>query len=510
MVIGPGAAPDGGLSRARHGRPRGHRVAPYLQGPASRGGRGAWRVAGRVLGAGLSLSLLLGSGYAWMNYRNLNAGLQRLGLTTGRSPVSATGGGARHDLDGPAQNILVAGNDDRTDMTDAEVRALDTGRDGGSLNTDTMMIIHIPAGAAKATLISLPRDAYVSIPGYGWNKLNAAYAFGYRHASGSTNTERAAGANLLIQTVQNLTGLTLDHFVQIDMVGFYRIALAVGGVPVNLCHAVNDTVAHNRAIGVGGGSGLVMAAGHHVLNAVQALAFVRQRHGLPGGDLDRTARQRYFLTAAFRQIASAGTLLNPSKLSALISAVDHSLYVDAGFDVPTLVRQMINLNANNITGKLLPFDHFWNSSPVGSVEMLNLAQIRQFIAQIIEPTPAVPNRLVAPSAVTVSVLNSGAVSGAAATNAALLRRIGFHATSGNGTTPTTLTTIEYPPGMQRQAATVARYLPGATVRAGQITTVTVLLGNDGLHVTTPQTKSTAASPPATPPTHKPIDAGCIN
>lgn len=454
----------------------------------------------------LSLTLLLGSGYLWMSYRSLNAGLQRLGIRTGHSPVSPTGGPAPHDLDGPAQNILIAGNDDRSDMTNAEVRALHTGRDGGSLNTDTMMIVHIPAGAAKATLISLPRDAYVNIPGYGMNKLNAAYAFGYHRAGGSTNAERAAGANLLIQTVQNLTGLTIDHFVQIDLVGFYRIALAVGGIPVNLCHAVDDTVAHNRAIGVGGGSGLVLSAGHHVLNAVQALGFVRQRHGLAGGDLDRTARQRYFLTAAFRKIASAGTLLDPSQLSALISAVDRSLYVDAGLDIPTLAQQLVNLNANNIAGRLLPFDHFWNNSPVGSVEVVDPRRVREFIAQIINPTPpSTPS--VAPASVTVSVLNSGAANGAATSNAVLLRRAGFRATAGDSSATTSATTIEFPAGMQRQAETVARYLPGSVVRSGPVSVVTVLLGSDGVHVTTPAATPTASAQPAR---HKPIDAGCIN
>ena len=91
-------------------------------------------------------------------------------------PVRSTAGQtAAPDIDGTAQNILVLGNDDRSDMTDAEVKALHTGRDGGSLNTDTMMIVHVPANGSKATLISFPRDAYVDIPGFRKNKLNAAY-----------------------------------------------------------------------------------------------------------------------------------------------------------------------------------------------------------------------------------------------------------------------------------------------------------------------------------------------
>ena len=126
-------------------------------------------------------------------------------------------------------------------MTAAEAKALHTGRTTGSLSTDTMMIVHIPADGSKATLISLPRDSYVDIPGYGKNKLNSAYAQAYNDASGDDDAKRAAGANVLIKTVTNLTGLTIDHYVQVGLLGFYRISNAIGGVTVNLCNAVDDS-----------------------------------------------------------------------------------------------------------------------------------------------------------------------------------------------------------------------------------------------------------------------------
>ena len=88
------------------------------------------------------------------------------------------------------QNLLIIGNDDRSGMTTAEVRELKVGRDGGSLNTDTMMIVHVPADGSRATLISLPRDSYVNIPGYGMNKINAAYAFGYNDTKGDLDQKR--------------------------------------------------------------------------------------------------------------------------------------------------------------------------------------------------------------------------------------------------------------------------------------------------------------------------------
>jgi LCP family protein required for cell wall assembly len=332
-------------------------------------------LATRVIATLLSLTILLASGYAWANYRKLDNGLRRLSIATGPQPSSATGG-ADTDIDGKDQNLLVIGNDDRSTMTDKEIHQLKTGRDGGSLATDTMIIVHVPADGSKATLISLPRDSYVKIPGYGTDKLNSAYASAYAAAKGSTDVKRAAGANLLIRTITNLTGLTIDHFLQVDLIGFYRISNALGGVTVNLCHAVDDPDY----------SHLVMSAGRHTIQGVQALEFVRQRHGLTNGDIDRTARQRYFLTAAFRKVASAGTLLNSRKLANLVSAVDKSVYVDRTFSLANLIKQMSNLRANNIVGNSIPYEGY-ATVDVGSVVIVNPAKVKVFVNKLIHAGP---------------------------------------------------------------------------------------------------------------------------
>ena len=111
----------------------------------------------------------------------------------------------------------------------------------------------------------------------------------------------------MVKTIQSLTGLTMDHFVSVDLLGFYRISNAIGGIPVNMCGAVQDTF-----------SGVNLHKGLNIVKGTQALAFVRQRHGLTNGDLDRVRRQQYFLTAAFRKVTSAGVLLNPFKLQHLL------------------------------------------------------------------------------------------------------------------------------------------------------------------------------------------------
>jgi LCP family protein required for cell wall assembly len=343
----------------------------------------AYRVVGRSLAALLSATLLVLAGYYWLTWRDLNNGLHRL-------PIDFRAGQSSNapDADGTDQNILVVGNDDRSNLSLKEARDLHVGLDGGSLNTDTMMIVHIPADGSKAQIVSLPRDAYVKIPGYGMNKLNAAYPDGYNSLKqgASSDARRTAGANLLIETIHNLTGLSIDHFVMVSLIGFVKISDSVGGVTINLCHAVDDSAAANRAAGMdGNGSGFKMSAGVHHISGVTALEFVRQRHFLPNGDLDRAARQRYFLTQAFSKIVSAGTLLNFGKLNSLAKAIDQSIYVDKGLDIVKLAQQVSNLDPTKIKGKLIPFEGFDNNSPVGDVEIVNPAKVKTFIDKLFHP-----------------------------------------------------------------------------------------------------------------------------
>ena len=482
----------------------------------------------KVVSAALSLLLIVYIGYLWTTVRGIND-VQRLNIGgLGGAPVSQPSGSPSVaplvDIDGQDQNILIVGNDDRSGMTDAQVNELKVGRDGGSLNTDTMMIVHVPADGSKATLISLPRDSYVDIPGYGMNRLNAAYSMAYRDASGSANAKRAAGAQKLIEVIKNLTGLTIDHFVQVSLLGFVNISDAIGGVQVNMCNAVNDTVSHNASIGLTGGSGLVLSKGRHTIQGVQALEFVRQREGLKHGDIDRTARQRYFLTAAFRAVASAGTLLDVGKLNNLINAVKKSIYVDQNLSMLELARQMSNLSANNIVGTVIPTDHYENVNLYGyesNVGIVIPTQVRAYVQKLVDgPTsPAYRNaKSGSPDDVTLTVRNQGSANGAAATATKTLRSAGFTATVDRTVATGTLasTTIEYPAGMESQAKTLAHYVPGAAVKQADVSGVTLILGADGVQATaTPPstTKSGSSASSASSATKKSktaIDATCIN
>ena len=338
-------------------------------------------LVGRFLAAAVSASLLLGFGYGWYEYRTLNTGLHRLHLANlGKQAPDAP---EDPQVNGKEQNILLVGLDSRDGLSRREQLRLSVGGDA-TMSTDTIMVLHVPADGSRATMISIPRDSFVDIPkGWAKNKINAAFADAYSDAAGTEDQKRAAGADLLLATVHKLTGLRIDHYVQIGFGGFYTIAKALGGISVNLCQATNDTHAYNVAHwGESFGSDFKMSAGKHHLTPVQVLQFVRQRHNLNGGDIARERRQQYFLKTAFNKIASAHVLLNPGKLHKLIKAVDGALYVDDHMNLLDLAKQLSDLSANKISGYTIPTEGGATVDVVGqqvSVLKVDPAQVRAFV-----------------------------------------------------------------------------------------------------------------------------------
>jgi LCP family protein required for cell wall assembly len=432
----------------------------------------------------LAIAVVVASGWAWWTWRGFKADIHR---------VDAVGGDAStrpaKDIDGKDQNILIVGNDDRDTATNKELKELGTTRDGGSLNTDTMMVMHVPANGRKATVIAIPRDSYVAIPGHGMGKINSAYSLGTNSAHG----DRAAGARLAVQTVQKLTGLTIDHFVQVDLIGFYRISNAIGGVQVNLCAPAKEA-----------NSGINLPAGISTIKGTQALAFVRQRYNFPDGlgDLDRIHRQQYFLSAVFRKLSSAGVLLNPFKLQDLLKAVSTSLSMDKTLDPLKLAEQLQNLSAGNLAFTTIPTDGFADTD-VGSVVVVHPAAVQKRVAQLVAQTnsssSSATTKTMPAGSVTVDVLNGSTVDGVATTNAAKLRALGFHIGAVGTTSSVASTVVRYPSGQQTQAATVAAHVPGATVQqSSSVHQVTLVLGEDGRSVvatsSAPAKPSTSSSP----------------
>ena len=282
-------------------------VPPPPAPPRKRTLREKFRI-GVVVASALVLAT---TGTAWGLYRDVTAGIVTTDVVVGDSS------------DG-AQNILLVGVDSRTDtkgnpLPDEVLRQLHAGPDTGVLNSDTIIVLHVPDGGGAAAAFSVPRDTYVDIPGYRADKINAAYpavsaltaeklvAEGGHSRQDVDAQSRQAGRTALVKSVEELTGLSIDHYAEINLLGFANLTQAVGGVDVCLRNATSDEL-----------SGADFAAGTTTLSGANALSFVRQRHGLPQGDLSRIRRQQVFLAAVAKKILSAGTLTDTGKLSALI------------------------------------------------------------------------------------------------------------------------------------------------------------------------------------------------
>ncbi|WP_434086221.1 LCP family protein [Nocardia sputorum] len=205
--------------------------------------------------------------------------------------------------DTPGTNWLLVGSDGRGGLTPEQEQELATGGEVGPERTDTIMLVHVPK-SGKTTLVSLPRDSYVSIPGQGKDKLNAAFAVG--------------GPALLVQTVEIATGLRIDHYAQIGFSGFASVVDTLGGIDVCVPKAIDDPLA-----------GIDLPAGCQRLNGPQALGFVRSR-ATALADLDRMNNQRIFMAALLKKATSGATLANPFKLWPLASDTAKSLKVDNG------------------------------------------------------------------------------------------------------------------------------------------------------------------------------------
>lgn len=358
---------------------------------SSRGRRIGVRVALGVVSA-----LVLGAtGYAWAQLSKLDHGLVTANVISPSGQVEDEDAMPGEPLK-VAQNVLLVGIDARTDaygnpLPQNVLDALHAGSgDDGGDTTDTMIVVHIPAGGAAATAISIPRDSYVDIAGgYGKHKINSAYSRGKNAAMSGLRAQGLSGAQLevaaneagaktAIQTIEKFTGLTINHYAAINLAGFDALSQAVGGVEVCLKAPVHDSY-----------SGADFAAGPQTLSGAQALAFVRQRHGLLNGDLDRIARQQAFLSGMAKKVLSAGTFTDVSKLSALVDAVQGSVVLDQGWDVLSFAQQLRGMSSGAIAFATIPVQSLSLATPYdGDAVKVDPAQVQQFVRTAIS-TPAV-------------------------------------------------------------------------------------------------------------------------
>ena len=286
----------------------------------------------------LSLGVVVISAFSWLGLGKVSGALARVDAFSGLD--------ARPDKPNKALNYLLVGSDTRAGLSKEQLKLLRVGstKTAAGARSDTMLLVHISKSRDKATIISIPRDSLVTIPEHvsslnkdkiipaAKGKINAAFAWG--------------GAPLLIETIENETGVRIDHYIEIGFAGFAGMVDALGGIEVCTKKDIDDP-----------GSHLVLAAGVHTLNGVEALKYVRTRDFDGMGDLGRMQRQQQFMSAVLRKVTSTGVLLNPIKLVNFFNAAIATVKTDSELDqsdLLTLAKQMKNLSASKVRTLTIP------------------------------------------------------------------------------------------------------------------------------------------------------------
>jgi LCP family protein required for cell wall assembly len=464
-----GLPKSGAGLRTQWGRSRSRRIA---------GGTGYF------LNCVVSLVVLVASGFAYVAVRELGSI-----------------GGSNAIISGPSigtQNILLMGIESRRywngdilppsilDQLHAGSAAAVAGGVGGN-DTNTLILIHIPAGGQKAVGFSIPRDDWVqfadTVGPEQQGKIDQAYgvSLNYREqqieaADPHISQDRLAilgneaGQAAAVATVEQLTGVHIDHFAAVNLYGFYELAKVLGGVEVCLRHAVHDV-----------NSGANFRAGYQHLDASQALAFVRQRDGLPNGDLDRTHRQQAFLDSVMHELRADGMLDDLTKVQALITVARQYVITDAGWNLLDFAAQMRDLTSANLVFRTLPIEGY-QTIDGQDANLVDPAYIKQIVhaafAATTPPANPAPHHAALQMKTTVDVLNGGETTGLARRVSTALARTGYAAGAVGNTALRPGTTVMYGAGASASAKKIGALfgvvaVPGAGMRPGH---VEILLG----------------------------------
>jgi LCP family protein required for cell wall assembly len=471
----------------------GGRRAAGSGGPASR----TRRILGRhpvvsVLAILATLTITFVSLTAYAAYRNVYDSIHHVTVTSGEL------GKRPPKLDG-SQNILIIGSDSRSGTHGKYGRGIQGSR------SDTSMLLHIPPTHTGAIVISFPRDTMVPIyscqgdgqghPGQqaqpgGVEQLNWTFSNG--------------GAACLWRTLEQVTRIHIDHFVQVDFSGFKSIVNDVGGVPVCLPFAIRDPA-----------SKLNLPAGKSVVHGDQALAFVRERHIGLGSDLQRINRQQIFLASLAQKIKQSSSLSDPTKLYNMVHDIASALTTDSGLsltDMYAIANSLKGLSTKALQFIMAPVVPY-PANPASQVEFSQPSADRLFraiardnhilkTARRAAHAQTQPLPTVKPGKVQLQVLNGTNVAGLAATTASQLTARGFNvAGTGNATGAASSTVIEYASAAQLpQVNTLQEEIPGAQIKqvpSLKGSTLSLVLGNGfkgvGPKSATKRAKSTSAA-----------------
>jgi LCP family protein required for cell wall assembly len=435
------------------------------------------RLAVAILATASAL-ILMAAGGSWLLTSYVSSHFGRLDAGTAGTPAS-----------GPL-NILVAGVDIRAGLTARQQAELHVGHDVSD-NSDTLMLVHVAADHSRIEVVSLPRDSWVNIPGHGMNKINAAIGIG--------------GAPLMVRTVEQATGLTINDYVEVNFLGFVQVIDALGGVNICLPFAVDDSY-----------SGLHLSAGVHHVDGITALEYARDRHSFALSDLSRISDQQQLMATLLSNAIGSGTLANPIRLHRFLASATSAIQVDQGFNVIRLADELRGIQPADVTFTTVPLASLSYLTPTGQSAVLwdstaaramfaRLKADRQPTAPTRPPSPAPPSskaRALRPADVSVDVYNGTTIGGLAARTGSRLAGLGYqvHAELTWSAQDNTETVIDYPAGQQAAGRLLSTALPGAQLRqAAGLSRVQIVLGTTGdLVGSAPRQVPAPASPPAAP------------
>lgn len=424
-----------------------------------------------VIAGLLSTAVLVGTGVVWATPR-------QIGTVDAGVAESAPRG---------AENILLVGVDKRDDLTRKKQNELKLGREAGQ-RTDTMMVIRLSEDHSRITVVSLPRDTWTTIPGEGEHKINAAYQLG--------------GPKLTVQTVQQVTGLKINRYIEVNVLGFIDVVDSLGGVTVCTPVAINDPK-----------TGLELDAGTHELQGAQALGYARTR-ATARSDLDRIDRQQQVISALMNRALSADTLANPAKLASFVNTTLRTIKVDPDDGLLGLASQLRDVKLDNVQFADVPLADVDYRTPTGESAVLwdkqkarELFRAIEADQDLVKPSPkASPSKspstppTLPPDQVTLKVLNGTLITGLGARTRSALIQYGFKVPEEAGNTARKdhkKTVVRYGPGQEAAARTVAAVIPKSDLRQVDIEGIEVVLGTDQPAVAKPKS-SPSAKPTSTP------------
>ena len=475
---------------SNHSSPRRRKTQQAARGRGS-GSRQPRRLAPRgvllrriALGCGLVVVLGCVGGWGYVSY--LDSNIRHGALSFGDQ------GAAEPDASGGTPlNILLIGSDTRDTAADLSLGGSRSSVNGPA-HADVEMLLHVSADRSNASLISIPRDTMVDIPAC----TDPATGKVYPEAPHEQITDSLShgGPGCTVYTWHQLTGIHIDHYMMVDFGGVVSMADAVGGVPVCTTANVADPYSHLR-----------LTKGNHVIRGVQALEWLRSRHGFgDGSDLYRTQVQHMYLTSMMRQLSSAGTLTSPSRILDLADAATKALTVDDGLDsvskLVDLASQLKGVAPDRLTTVTMPYaadpsnPTAWVIPMPGDAERL-FAMVRGDVpldshghpvapaAPSAAATPEPPAPTVAPADIRVTVENGSGVAGRAAQLTQVLRGLGFNLVRNglNAPEPQHTTTVGYGPAGHDAAVAVADALhlpPSALRQFTDLHRVVLVIGSD--------------------------------